>query len=168
MSYPVIQIPDKINESKTNKIKFKNIFCTHSQNVKKQKKNSIIIHSFDFINNTTFIKNNLNFLSYQETICIVCFFLNFLNQTKKNILFIPVAKEVYYQNLSIFFFFCLNSFFYRSNRFKLIVKQCNMSVCSFIHSQMRLVILETSSSVGEWAAKYVMKRIRDFNPGPDR
>jgi glucosamine-6-phosphate deaminase len=33
---------------------------------------------------------------------------------------------------------------------------------------MRLVILETSSSVGEWAAKYVMKRIRDFNPGPDR
>ncbi|XP_044254091.1 glucosamine-6-phosphate isomerase isoform X2 [Tribolium madens] len=33
---------------------------------------------------------------------------------------------------------------------------------------MRLIILESSSSVAEWAAKYVMKRINDFNPGPDR
>ncbi|KPU73189.1 uncharacterized protein Dana_GF15148, isoform E [Drosophila ananassae] len=33
---------------------------------------------------------------------------------------------------------------------------------------MRLVILETSDSVGKWAAKYVMKRINDFQPGPDR
>lgn len=33
---------------------------------------------------------------------------------------------------------------------------------------MRLVILETSSAVSEWAAKYVMKRINEFNPGPDR
>lgn len=31
---------------------------------------------------------------------------------------------------------------------------------------MRLVILDTSASVGDWAARYVMKRIRDFNPGP--
>ncbi|XP_017782956.1 PREDICTED: glucosamine-6-phosphate isomerase isoform X2 [Nicrophorus vespilloides] len=33
---------------------------------------------------------------------------------------------------------------------------------------MRLVILETSSVVTEWAAKYVAKRINDFKPGPDR
>lgn len=33
---------------------------------------------------------------------------------------------------------------------------------------MRLVILDTNAAVGEWAAKYVMKRINDFNPGPDR
>lgn len=32
---------------------------------------------------------------------------------------------------------------------------------------MRLVILDTSASVGDWAARYVMKRIKDFNPGPD-
>ncbi|KAL5281605.1 GNPDA1 family protein [Megaselia abdita] len=32
---------------------------------------------------------------------------------------------------------------------------------------MRLVILDSSKSVGEWAAKYVMKRLIDFNPGPD-
>lgn len=32
---------------------------------------------------------------------------------------------------------------------------------------MRLVILDTSKSVGEWAAKYVMKRLIDFNPGPE-
>lgn len=32
---------------------------------------------------------------------------------------------------------------------------------------MRLVILDSASSVGEWAAKYVMKRILDFNPGPE-
>ncbi|XP_063908957.1 glucosamine-6-phosphate isomerase isoform X2 [Zophobas morio] len=33
---------------------------------------------------------------------------------------------------------------------------------------MRLIILDTVDSVSEWAAKYVMKRINDFNPGPDR
>lgn len=33
---------------------------------------------------------------------------------------------------------------------------------------MRLIILETSKSVGSWAAKYVAKRINDFNPGPDK
>ncbi|XP_073822324.1 glucosamine-6-phosphate isomerase Oscillin isoform X1 [Musca autumnalis] len=33
---------------------------------------------------------------------------------------------------------------------------------------MRLVILDTSDSVGLWAAKYVTKRINDFKPGPDR
>lgn len=33
---------------------------------------------------------------------------------------------------------------------------------------MRLVILDTCANVGEWSAKYVMKRIRDFQPGPDR
>lgn len=33
---------------------------------------------------------------------------------------------------------------------------------------MRLVILPSSSFVGEWSAKYVMKRINDFKPGPDR
>lgn len=33
---------------------------------------------------------------------------------------------------------------------------------------MRLVILETSAYVAEWSAKYVMKRINDFKPGPDK
>lgn len=33
---------------------------------------------------------------------------------------------------------------------------------------MRLVILDSADNVGEWAAKYVLKRIRDFNPGPEK
>lgn len=33
---------------------------------------------------------------------------------------------------------------------------------------MRLVILETSDAVSEWAAKYVMKRINEFKPSPNR
>ncbi|KAF5308894.1 hypothetical protein FQR65_LT00594 [Abscondita terminalis] len=33
---------------------------------------------------------------------------------------------------------------------------------------MRLVILESSSKVAEWSARYVMKRINDFKPGPDK
>lgn len=33
---------------------------------------------------------------------------------------------------------------------------------------MRLVILETSNAVSEWAAKYVMKRINEFNPDANR
>lgn len=32
---------------------------------------------------------------------------------------------------------------------------------------MRLVILDSSKAVSEWAASYVMKRINDFNAGPD-
>lgn len=33
---------------------------------------------------------------------------------------------------------------------------------------MRLVILDTYNSVGEWSALYVMKRINDFKPGPNK
>ena len=33
---------------------------------------------------------------------------------------------------------------------------------------MKLVILDTADSVGVWAAKYVMKRINDFKPGPNK
>ncbi|KAJ6647250.1 Glucosamine-6-phosphate isomerase [Pseudolycoriella hygida] len=33
---------------------------------------------------------------------------------------------------------------------------------------MRLVILDTGANVGEWAAKYVVKRIQDFQPGPEK
>lgn len=33
---------------------------------------------------------------------------------------------------------------------------------------MRLIILETSDSVGKWAAKYVAKRINEFKPGPNK
>lgn len=33
---------------------------------------------------------------------------------------------------------------------------------------MRLVILDDKNSVGEWAAKYVSKRIKNFNPGPEK
>lgn len=35
-------------------------------------------------------------------------------------------------------------------------------------SKMRLVILATDKCVGEWSAKYVMKRINDFQAGPDK
>lgn len=35
-------------------------------------------------------------------------------------------------------------------------------------TSMRLEILPKASDVGEWSAKYVMKRINDFGPGPDR
>lgn len=33
---------------------------------------------------------------------------------------------------------------------------------------MRLIILDTADSVGEWAAKYVMKRLIEFKAGPDK
>lgn len=33
---------------------------------------------------------------------------------------------------------------------------------------MRLVILECANAVSEWAAKYVMNRINEFNAGPDK
>ncbi|XP_046665139.1 glucosamine-6-phosphate isomerase isoform X1 [Homalodisca vitripennis] len=33
---------------------------------------------------------------------------------------------------------------------------------------MRLVILENTSQVAEWSARYVLQKIRDYNPGPDR
>jgi hypothetical protein len=48
-----------------------------------------------------------------------------------------------------------------------IIRFCNVSDISKRRT-MRLVILPSSSDVGVWSAKYVMKRINDFNPGPDR
>jgi len=33
---------------------------------------------------------------------------------------------------------------------------------------MRLVILDSTAQVAEWSAKYVLKKIRDFKPGPDK
>lgn len=33
---------------------------------------------------------------------------------------------------------------------------------------MRLIIMDNADKVAEWAAKYVMKRINDFKPGPDK
>lgn len=33
---------------------------------------------------------------------------------------------------------------------------------------MRLVILENSPQVAEWSARYVLKKIKDFQPGPDK
>ncbi|XP_043191885.1 glucosamine-6-phosphate isomerase 2-like isoform X2 [Amphibalanus amphitrite] len=33
---------------------------------------------------------------------------------------------------------------------------------------MRLVILDNANQVADWSARYIVKRIRDFNPGPDR
>ncbi|XP_022179936.1 glucosamine-6-phosphate isomerase isoform X2 [Myzus persicae] len=33
---------------------------------------------------------------------------------------------------------------------------------------MRLIIMDNADKVSEWAAKYVAKRIKHFNPGPDR
>lgn len=32
---------------------------------------------------------------------------------------------------------------------------------------MRLVILDTSNEVADWSAKYVLKKITQFKPGPD-
>lgn len=44
-----------------------------------------------------------------------------------------------------------------------------LSVCHlFPGDKMRLVILDTSADVAVWSAKYVMKKINDFNPGPDK
>lgn len=33
---------------------------------------------------------------------------------------------------------------------------------------MRLVILDTTADVSEWAAKYIRRKIHDFKPGPDK
>ncbi|XP_054261139.1 glucosamine-6-phosphate isomerase isoform X2 [Macrosteles quadrilineatus] len=33
---------------------------------------------------------------------------------------------------------------------------------------MRLVILDNTAQVAEWSAKYVLKKIKDFKPGPDK
>lgn len=33
---------------------------------------------------------------------------------------------------------------------------------------MRLIILDTTAAVSEWAAKYVMKRINDFQPNANK
>jgi glucosamine-6-phosphate deaminase len=33
---------------------------------------------------------------------------------------------------------------------------------------MRLIILDTTDKVAEWSARYVLKRINDFKPGPDK
>lgn len=33
---------------------------------------------------------------------------------------------------------------------------------------MKLIILDTSDDVAEWAAKYVVKRIQDFQPGEEK
>ena len=33
---------------------------------------------------------------------------------------------------------------------------------------MRLVILDDYDKASEWAARYVKRRILDFNPGPDK
>ena len=33
---------------------------------------------------------------------------------------------------------------------------------------MKLIILDTYDAVSEWSAKYIRKRIRDFNPGPGK
>lgn len=33
---------------------------------------------------------------------------------------------------------------------------------------MRVIIKDDADKVAEWAAKYVMKKIKDFNPGPNK
>ena len=33
---------------------------------------------------------------------------------------------------------------------------------------MRLVIHDQANQVADWAARYVLKRIKDFNPGPEK
>lgn len=41
-------------------------------------------------------------------------------------------------------------------------------LCNNSRDNMRLIIMENADKVSEWAAKYVVKRIKEFNPGPDR
>ena len=33
---------------------------------------------------------------------------------------------------------------------------------------MKLIILDNAAQAGEWAAKYVKKRIIEFKPGPEK
>lgn len=33
---------------------------------------------------------------------------------------------------------------------------------------MRVIIKDDADKVSEWAAKYVTKKIKDFNPGPNK
>lgn len=33
---------------------------------------------------------------------------------------------------------------------------------------MRLVIQDNADQVTDWAARYVLKRVKDFNPGPEK
>jgi glucosamine-6-phosphate deaminase len=33
---------------------------------------------------------------------------------------------------------------------------------------MKLVILDNYDKVSEWTARFIKKRIHDFNPGPDK
>lgn len=47
-------------------------------------------------------------------------------------------------------------------------KQCVRVVVYTKRIEMRLIILDTNNEVGEWAAKYVMKRINDFKPNADK
>ncbi|XP_042223088.1 glucosamine-6-phosphate isomerase-like isoform X2 [Homarus americanus] len=53
---------------------------------------------------------------------------------------------------------------------ELLSASASLSYCCHIitTSKMRLVILEDSERVAEWAARYVIKRINDFQPGPDK
>ncbi|KAK8393356.1 hypothetical protein O3P69_013389 [Scylla paramamosain] len=44
--------------------------------------------------------------------------------------------------------------------------KCEMH--SHLKQDMRLVILEDSERVAEWAARYIIKRINDFSPGPNK
>ena len=37
-----------------------------------------------------------------------------------------------------------------------------------VRVQMRLIILETYDKVSEWAARYIKKRIHEYQPGPGR
>ncbi|XP_037277187.2 glucosamine-6-phosphate isomerase Oscillin isoform X1 [Rhipicephalus microplus] len=39
---------------------------------------------------------------------------------------------------------------------------------NYQYRDMRLVILEDDSEVADWAARYIRKRIQDFNPGPNK
>jgi hypothetical protein len=42
-----------------------------------------------------------------------------------------------------------------------------LSVCLVLF-QMRLVITRDYAEMAEWSARYIRKRINDFQPGPDR
>lgn len=39
---------------------------------------------------------------------------------------------------------------------------------STLVSIMRLIILDNYNNVSEFAAKYLVRRVKDFNPGPDK
>ena len=71
-------------------------------------------------------------------------------------------------SMNCFFFYFIYIFLFFRRAMFFLLKFYLICIRFKFTDKMRLVILPTSPSVGEWSAKYVMKRINDFHPGPDK